>query len=197
MDGSKHIMEQVHVYENLCADVISEGMKLCDVFLANVLLEKFPSSWTDYRNHLKHKKKDLTLEELVSHMRTEEANRLKDKPVSVTTNTAKVNLVESGGSSMLENSPGQSRGHGQFKGRGRGRGRGRGSKVVMLVRVRTMVMRSLLNPYPKFRNLLLFLVVLFVVKTVIKPFSVLKGRVMSLILLRLMMLLLLLWLRLI
>ncbi|KAK9688757.1 hypothetical protein RND81_09G009000 [Saponaria officinalis] len=62
MQDGKPIMEQVHIYGNLCADVVNEGIKLCDVFLANVLLEKFPPSWSDYRNHLKHKKKDLSLQ---------------------------------------------------------------------------------------------------------------------------------------
>ncbi|XP_074266327.1 uncharacterized protein LOC141588801 [Silene latifolia] len=41
MADDKPIMEQVHVYENLCADVTNEGMKLDEIFLANVLLEKF------------------------------------------------------------------------------------------------------------------------------------------------------------
>ncbi|XP_074270818.1 uncharacterized protein LOC141594721 [Silene latifolia] len=112
MADGKPIMEQVHVYENLCADVVNEGMKLDDIFVANVLLEKFPPSWSDYRNHLKHKKKDLSLQELVGHMRTEEANRLKDKPVtqSVKTSVAAVNanLVESGCPSYTE----------KFKGKG-------------------------------------------------------------------------------
>ncbi|XP_074300218.1 uncharacterized protein LOC141631450 [Silene latifolia] len=106
MADGKPIMEQVHIYENLCADVVNEGMKLDDIFVANVLLEKFPPSWSDYRNHLKHKKKDLSLQELVGHMRTEEANRLKDKPVSqsVKTSVAAIdaNLVESGGPSYTE-----------------------------------------------------------------------------------------------
>ncbi|XP_074271356.1 uncharacterized protein LOC141595289 [Silene latifolia] len=44
MADEKPIMEQVHVYENLCADVVNEGMKLDDIFVANVLLEKFPPS---------------------------------------------------------------------------------------------------------------------------------------------------------
>ncbi|XP_074302791.1 uncharacterized protein LOC141634910 [Silene latifolia] len=79
MVDDKPIMEQVHVYENLCADVTNEGMKLDEIFLANVLLEKFPPSWNEYRNHLKHKKKDLSLQELVGHMRIEEANHPKDK----------------------------------------------------------------------------------------------------------------------
>ncbi|XP_074306309.1 uncharacterized protein LOC141641552 [Silene latifolia] len=82
------------------------GMKLDEIFLANVLLEKFPHSWSDYRNHLKHKKKGLSLQELVSHMRTVEANRLKDKNISVSVNASnaslKANLVESGGPSNFE-----------------------------------------------------------------------------------------------
>ncbi|KAL0371534.1 UNVERIFIED_CONTAM: hypothetical protein Sangu_0471500 [Sesamum angustifolium] len=74
VDG-KSIMDQVHEYENIVADVLNEDMKMCEILQANVLLEKFPPSWNDYRNHLKHKKRDLTLQELISHMRTEEANR--------------------------------------------------------------------------------------------------------------------------
>ncbi|XP_074277081.1 uncharacterized protein LOC141600734 [Silene latifolia] len=102
VDG-KPIMDQVHVYENLCADVVNEGMKLDDIFLANFLLERFLPSWSVYQNHLKHKKKDLSLQELVSHMRNEEANRLKDKPVIQPSNaTVAANLVESGGPSNYE-----------------------------------------------------------------------------------------------
>ena len=83
MVDDKPIMDQIHEYENLVADVLSEGMKMCDVLQANVLLAKFPPSWSDYRNHLKHKKKDLTPREPISHMRTEEANRLKDKQIFI------------------------------------------------------------------------------------------------------------------
>ncbi|KAL0434395.1 UNVERIFIED_CONTAM: hypothetical protein Slati_2773800 [Sesamum latifolium] len=96
MTDDKPIMDQVHEYENLAADVLSEGMKTCDTLQANVLLEKFPPSWSEYRNHLKHKKKDLNLQELISDMRTEEVNRLKDKELSnPSSNSFKANLVES------------------------------------------------------------------------------------------------------
>ncbi|KAL0324974.1 UNVERIFIED_CONTAM: hypothetical protein Sradi_5066700 [Sesamum radiatum] len=95
MADDKPIMDQVHEYENLVADVLSEGIKMCDALQANVLLEKFPPSWSEYRNHLKHKKKDLNLQELISHMRTEEANRLKDKEISNSSISFKANLVES------------------------------------------------------------------------------------------------------
>lgn len=93
----KPIMDQVHKYENLVADILAEGMKMCEILQANVLICKLPESWTDYRNKLKHKKRDLTLEELVSHLKIEETNRLKDKNTSPNELSVKANLVESSG----------------------------------------------------------------------------------------------------
>ncbi|XP_075076332.1 uncharacterized protein LOC142162988 [Nicotiana tabacum] len=102
MVDDKPIMEQVHKYENLTAHSLNEGMEMCGILQANVLLEKFPPSWSDYRNQLKHKKKNLNLQELISHVRTEEANhlkgeeseRLKDKMKFLSLNSCKTNLVE-------------------------------------------------------------------------------------------------------
>jgi len=37
----KPIIEQVHVYENLCAEVLNKGMKMCKILQANVLLRNF------------------------------------------------------------------------------------------------------------------------------------------------------------
>lgn len=54
-------------------------MKMCEILHANVLLEKFSSSWSDYRNYLKHKMKDISFQELISHKQTKEANYLKGK----------------------------------------------------------------------------------------------------------------------
>lgn len=95
MVDDKPIMNQVHEYENLVADILTEGMKMCDVLQANVLIEKLHDTWSNYRNHLRHKKKDMSLEELVSHMKIEEANRLKDKFSSPNELSVKANIVES------------------------------------------------------------------------------------------------------
>ncbi|KAL0368408.1 UNVERIFIED_CONTAM: hypothetical protein Scaly_1059700 [Sesamum calycinum] len=93
MIDEKPIMDQIHKYENLVADVLSEGMKMCEILQANVLLEKFTPTWCEYRNHLKHEKKDLTLQELIGHMRTEETNRLKDKETSLSSLYVKAILL--------------------------------------------------------------------------------------------------------
>nr|XP_010317483.1 uncharacterized protein LOC104646105 [Solanum lycopersicum] len=90
-------MEQVHKYQNLIGDVLNADMKICEIFQVNILLEKYPPSWSDYRNQLKHKKKNLNLQELISHMRIEEANHLKDNMEKLSLNSSKANLVESSG----------------------------------------------------------------------------------------------------
>ncbi|XP_074302090.1 uncharacterized protein LOC141633533 [Silene latifolia] len=136
MAAGKPIMVQVHVYENLCADIMNEGMKLDDIVVANVLLEKFPPSWSDYRNQLKHKKKDMSLEELIGHMRTEQANRLKDLPASQSVTApavaaVKANLVEFGGPSYAEKYKGKAKvGQGKNQGPAKKNGPGKHTKPV-------------------------------------------------------------------
>ena len=67
-------MEQVHECVNMTSDVLNEDMKICKIFQSNILLVKFPISWSDYRNKLKHNKKSLALQELIVHMRIEECH---------------------------------------------------------------------------------------------------------------------------
>jgi hypothetical protein len=95
MIDNKPVLDQVHEYENLCADVIAEGMKICEVFQANCLLEKLPPSWQNYVHTMKHKQKDFTLLELVSHIKIEEQNRIQSKGKQVDHSSSDANLVES------------------------------------------------------------------------------------------------------
>ncbi|KAK9028621.1 hypothetical protein V6N11_025774 [Hibiscus sabdariffa] len=78
MTDEKPIMDQVHDYEKLVSDILAK----------------------DYRNSLKHKKRDISLEELVAHMKIEEANRLKDKVThSIFQLYFRANLVDTSGAS--------------------------------------------------------------------------------------------------
>ncbi|XP_021771811.1 uncharacterized protein LOC110735947 [Chenopodium quinoa] len=61
----KPIIDQIHAYENVCINMTAKGLSFYDITLAIFLIEKLPPSWKDFRNELMHKKKDLTLEELV------------------------------------------------------------------------------------------------------------------------------------
>ncbi|CAN0840217.1 Retrovirus-related Pol polyprotein from transposon TNT 1-94, partial [Linum grandiflorum] len=94
LKDDKPIMEQVHTYENLAAEVLAEGMKICEIFQANVLIEKLPDSWEDYQMKLKHKKKDMSLRELVTHMKIEETSRQKMRASRSKHHSVRAHLVE-------------------------------------------------------------------------------------------------------
>ena len=44
----KPIMKQVHLYENLCAEILNENVKMCEILHPSVLIEKSLPSWSDY-----------------------------------------------------------------------------------------------------------------------------------------------------
>lgn len=95
MTNNKPIVEQIHEYENLVETILLEVMKMCEILQANVLLEKLPPLGNNYRNYLKHKKKDWKIQKLIGRMRTKETNRLKDKLASTNLNSVNANLVYS------------------------------------------------------------------------------------------------------
>ena len=68
-------------------------MKLCETFQVATIIEKLPLSWKDFRSYLKHKKKEISLEELGVRLRIEEDNRKSEK-ASYKTIESKANIVE-------------------------------------------------------------------------------------------------------
>ncbi|KAK9756036.1 hypothetical protein RND81_01G068600 [Saponaria officinalis] len=79
MTDNKPVLDQVHEDENICTEIIAEGMNICETFQANYLLDKQPPSWQNYVHNMKHKHKDLTLLKLVSHIKIEEQNQMQTK----------------------------------------------------------------------------------------------------------------------
>lgn len=50
----------------------NEEIKLLEAFVSGSLIEKLPESWKDYKNSIKHKKKQMSLEDVIVHIRIEE-----------------------------------------------------------------------------------------------------------------------------
>ena len=48
-------------------------------FQVTALIEKLPLSWKKFKNYLKHKRKELSMENLALRLRIEEDNRKGDK----------------------------------------------------------------------------------------------------------------------
>ncbi|GJW14597.1 hypothetical protein Tco_0018730 [Tanacetum coccineum] len=89
----------------LLHDIHAEGMTLSETFQVAAIIEKLPPSWVEFKNYLKHKRKEMSVEDLVVRLRIEEDNKLAQKD-TYTPESAKANMVEHAGSSSRFNSKG-------------------------------------------------------------------------------------------
>ena len=94
MVDSKSVGSQVQEFQAILHDIQTEGMVLSETFQVAAAIEKLPPGWKDFKNYLKHKRKEMSLEDLIVRLHIEEENRLKEsKPPSM---VDKVNMVEHG-----------------------------------------------------------------------------------------------------
>ena len=56
-------------------------------------------AWKDFKKYLKHKRKEMSIEDLIIRLHIEEYNRGFEKKIANTLNEAKANFVEHGQSS--------------------------------------------------------------------------------------------------
>ena len=98
MVDSRTVISQVQEIQVILHEIQAEGMILSETFQVAAIIEKLPPGWKDFKNYLKHKRKEMNLEELIVRLRIEEDNRGSEKrgfnPVA-----AKANVVEHGQSS--------------------------------------------------------------------------------------------------
>ena len=73
-------------------------MILSETFQVAAIIEKLPPRWKDFKNYLKHKRKEMNLEERIVRLRIEKNNR-DSKKWGFNPTAAKANIVEHGQSS--------------------------------------------------------------------------------------------------
>ncbi|GJZ06852.1 hypothetical protein Tco_0540645 [Tanacetum coccineum] len=73
-----------------------EAWKHSDFLCHNYVLNVYRPSWVEFKNYLKHKRKEMSVEDLVVRLRIEEDNKLAQKD-SYTPDSAKANMVEHAG----------------------------------------------------------------------------------------------------
>ncbi|XP_073138139.1 uncharacterized protein [Henckelia pumila] len=99
MVDSKTVMSQVQEIQIILHDLLAEGMEINEPFQVASIIEKLPPLWKDFKNYLKHKCKELKLEDLIVRLRIEEDNRnteaKSNKNKNLMETEAKVNLAKS------------------------------------------------------------------------------------------------------
>ncbi|GJT78342.1 pol polyprotein [Tanacetum coccineum] len=120
MVDSKNVITQVQDLQVLLHDIHAEGMTLSETFQVAAIIEKLPPSWVEFKNYLKHKRKKMSVEDLVVRLGIEEDNKLAQKN-TYTPDYAKANMVEHAGSSSKSNSKAKGKGKGKSDKKGKGK----------------------------------------------------------------------------
>ncbi|XP_073132675.1 uncharacterized protein [Henckelia pumila] len=97
MTDTKMVMSQVEEIQIILHDLLAEGMEVNETFQVTSIIEKLPPSWKDFKNYLKHKRKEVKLEDLIVRLCIEEDNRNTEAKSykKVMEIEAKANLAES------------------------------------------------------------------------------------------------------
>ncbi|XP_071905928.1 uncharacterized protein [Coffea arabica] len=95
MTDDKEMKIQITEYQMLLEDLKNEDINLPEKFAAGMLIEKLPESWADYKNNLKHKEKNYTMDELVKHILIEDSSKRELRATKAKEMAYKANLVQS------------------------------------------------------------------------------------------------------
>ncbi|XP_060202894.1 uncharacterized protein LOC132631325 [Lycium barbarum] len=90
----KSVVTQVQKLQVIIHDLLAEGLVISGAFQVAAVIEKLPSSWKDFKNYLKHKQKEVTLEDLIVRLRTKEDNKAAEKKSNGRSTIGGTHIVE-------------------------------------------------------------------------------------------------------
>ncbi|CAJ2638269.1 unnamed protein product [Trifolium pratense] len=78
MVDERSVEAQSHEIQKIAHEIITEGMPLDEQFQIAVIIDKLPPSWKYFKNILRHKTKEFSIESLITRLRIEEESRRQD-----------------------------------------------------------------------------------------------------------------------
>ena len=97
----KFVISQVQDLQVILHDIYAEGMSLSESFQVAAIIEKLSPLWKEFKNYLKHKWKEMRLEDLIVRLRIEEENRASEKKAGKAIMESKANVMEQGQTSHI------------------------------------------------------------------------------------------------
>ncbi|XP_077215490.1 uncharacterized protein LOC143850059 [Tasmannia lanceolata] len=82
-----------YLAEDASSKKFTVSILLDDSFIVPSIIDKLPPNWKDFRKSLKHKKEEMSIEDLAQCLRIEEESRIRDKKENETV-SSKIHLVE-------------------------------------------------------------------------------------------------------
>lgn len=94
MVDSRSVMDQFHEIQRILGNLKQHKIDLNEMYVVSCIIDKLPPGWKDVRNALKHKKDDINLQQLASHLLIEEGIRKQDGQKDGNPSSSTVNMVE-------------------------------------------------------------------------------------------------------
>jgi len=94
MNKEKDTKEQINEYHKLLEDLKPENISLLDEFVSELLIEKLSKSWTNSKQQLKHRHKQMSLPDLITHIITEDTNKKESVVARTKVTFAKANTTQ-------------------------------------------------------------------------------------------------------
>ncbi|KAK3003904.1 hypothetical protein RJ639_018640, partial [Escallonia herrerae] len=80
--SKRSVMEQLNEIKSILDRYSQHKLALDEFIVVTSIIDKLPPSWKNFRNSLKHRKEDIKLDELGTHLRIEEDLRKEEKSKS-------------------------------------------------------------------------------------------------------------------
>jgi len=97
MVEERSVLDQLHEIQRILSHFKQHKMHMDESIIVSYIVDKLPPSWKDTKITLKHKKEDMSLEDLANHLRIKENLRLQEDTKE---HVSKVHVIEGGESSQ-------------------------------------------------------------------------------------------------
>ena len=94
MVNNRSVVEYAHEIQVLVKELELLKCPLPDKFVAGCIIAKLPSSWRDFTTILKHKRQEISVENLIASLDVEEKARAKDASEKGGEGTSSANMVQ-------------------------------------------------------------------------------------------------------
>ncbi|KAH1055819.1 hypothetical protein J1N35_033884 [Gossypium stocksii] len=93
---SQLVVNQVQELQLIIHGILAKGMLISESFQVVAIIEKLSIAWNDFKNYLKHRRKEMSMEDLIVRLRVEEDKRGMEKWLNKVANEngARANVVE-------------------------------------------------------------------------------------------------------
>uniref|UniRef100_A0A1U7VI37 Uncharacterized protein LOC104217448 n=1 Tax=Nicotiana sylvestris TaxID=4096 RepID=A0A1U7VI37_NICSY len=79
MIDNKSVIIQVQELQVIIHDLLAEGLVINEAFQVAIIIEKLPPLWKEFKNYLKHERKEMSVEDLIVRLRIEEDNKAAER----------------------------------------------------------------------------------------------------------------------